>query len=111
MRARGTAAKGTAEPVLPVLFPKRLLTPSTNQTAKTLLEMDTLRCKELAKATAIPFADPVSFPRPSRSPEEGKIPFNSSAERNSASALMDWDPRDPSADASLAGEVRSGRVL
>lgn len=37
--------------------------------------------------------------------EEGKIPLLRSAERNLASALMDWDPRDPGAAASLAVEL------
>lgn len=97
--------------MLPPPLPKGLSTPPTNQTAKTLLEMDTLRCKKLAKATDILFADPASFPQPSCSPKEGKIPFNSSAERNLASALMDWDPGDPSAAASLAVEGWAGRVL
>lgn len=34
--------------------------------------------------------------------EEGKIPLHCSTKRNLASALMDWDPRDPGAAASLA---------
>lgn len=83
-------------PCSPLRSPKdSRSTPPTNQTPKTPLEPDTLRCKGLAKAADIPLADPASFPQPSRSPEEGKIPFDSSAERNLASALMDWDPGGP----------------
>lgn len=90
-------AKGPAEPALSPPLPRGLLTPSTNQTAKTSLQTDTLRCKELAKETRIPFADAASFPQPSWSPEEGEIPFDSSAERNLAATLMERDPGDPSA--------------
>lgn len=99
-------AKGTAPPVLPPLLPKGLSSPAANRRAKTSLEVNVLRGTGLAKET-----DPAPFLQPSRSPEEGKIPFNSSAERNSASAMMDRDPGDPSAAASLSAGAGAGRVL
>lgn len=66
----GQVTKGTAQPVLPPLLPKRLSAPTRNQTAKSLLEMNVLHGKGLAKET-----DSASFLQPSCSPEAGKIPF------------------------------------
>lgn len=97
--ARGTAAKGTAEPALlsPLLGGSQCS--QQTQQAKCCWVFNgkkNPRCRS---------ADPASLPYPSRSPEEGKIPLRSSAERNLASALMDWGPGDPKAAASLAVEV------
>lgn len=97
--ARGMAAKGMAEPALlsPLLGGSRC----SQQTQQA-------KCCWVFNGKKNPTcrsADPASLPYPSRSPEEGKIPLRSSAERNLASVLMDWGPGDPKAAASLAAEV------